>query len=231
MCFRCGPCAEGGCSDFTSAESFGQGQKIPPTTSDSLVTEKAVTRGLLTTWIVPAFVLVGQSGSGSFVVVVLWLPVWACQMHIHLRGWDLYLVEKTQLLLLSIVELLDWFYLIARSRKCCIGYLSLWITKRATGIIFPLCRFLASKLAAIDSCQHPKSDTSFFSADLWSILVGCRLHVCLLEASATCKLTYMCVYVYTHIYMYVCIYIYIYVHYDNTCYSITYYTIQCCNTI
>ena len=51
-----------------------QGQKIPPTTSCSLVTKQAVARGLLTKWVVPSLLLTGTSCGGSFVVVVLWLP-------------------------------------------------------------------------------------------------------------------------------------------------------------
>ena len=51
-----------------------QGPKVPPTTSYSLVTKQAVTRGLLTKRVIPTLLLTGTSGSGSFVVVVLWLP-------------------------------------------------------------------------------------------------------------------------------------------------------------
>ena len=53
---------------------LNQGQKIPPTTSYTLVTKQAVTRGLLTNRVIPSLFLTGQSGSGSFVVVALWLP-------------------------------------------------------------------------------------------------------------------------------------------------------------
>ena len=45
-----------------------------PTTSYSLVTKQAVTRGLLTKWVIPFLSLTGTTGSASFVVVVLWLP-------------------------------------------------------------------------------------------------------------------------------------------------------------
>lgn len=48
--------------------------KIPPTTSCSLVTKQAVTRGLSTKWVVPTLLLAGASGSGSFAVVILRLP-------------------------------------------------------------------------------------------------------------------------------------------------------------
>ena len=51
-----------------------QGQRIPPTTRYSL--EKAVTRGLLTKWVIPYLFLSGRSGSGSFVAVVLWLSAY-----------------------------------------------------------------------------------------------------------------------------------------------------------
>ena len=56
------------------AASMNQGQKIFPTTSYSLVTQQAVTGGLLTKWVIPTLCLTGKSGGGSFVVVVLWLP-------------------------------------------------------------------------------------------------------------------------------------------------------------
>ena len=49
-------------------------ESCPPTTSYSLVTKQAVTRGLLTKWDIPTLLLTGTSGSGSCVVVVLWLP-------------------------------------------------------------------------------------------------------------------------------------------------------------
>ena len=53
-----------------------QGQKIlPHTTSFSPDTKQALTRGLLTKWVIPTLFLTKQTCSGSFVVVVLWLPV------------------------------------------------------------------------------------------------------------------------------------------------------------
>ena len=65
-----GGCAEGcqggGCE--SRAEQFF------PTASYSLVTKQAVTRGLLTRQDIPTLLLTGKRGSGSFVVVVLWLP-------------------------------------------------------------------------------------------------------------------------------------------------------------
>ena len=64
-----------------------QGQKIPPTTNYSLVTKQAVNKGLLTKWVIPTLLLTGKSGSGSFVVVVLWLPDYAIIYMRKLLGW------------------------------------------------------------------------------------------------------------------------------------------------
>ena len=50
------------------------GLKIPPTTSYSSVAKQAVTRGLLTKWVIPTLFLRGRSGSGPFAVAALWLP-------------------------------------------------------------------------------------------------------------------------------------------------------------
>ena len=54
-----------------------QGLNISPTTSYSILTKQAVTRGLLTKRVIPTLSFREENGSGSFVVVVLWLPVYA----------------------------------------------------------------------------------------------------------------------------------------------------------
>ena len=51
-----------------------KGRKSTPTTSLSLVSKQAVTRGLFTKWVIPTLLLTRRRGGGSFVVVVLWLP-------------------------------------------------------------------------------------------------------------------------------------------------------------
>ena len=58
--------------------------EISPATSYSLVIQQAVTRGVLTKRVIPTLLLTGTSGSGLFVVVVLWLP--ACVVHVEMQN-------------------------------------------------------------------------------------------------------------------------------------------------
>ena len=62
-----------------------QGLKIPPLpVSYTLVTKQAVNGGLLTRRVIPTLLLTGTSGSGSIVVVVLWLPDLKGLLHCHI---------------------------------------------------------------------------------------------------------------------------------------------------
>ena len=63
--------------------SLFKGRKSSPTTSYSLVTKQALTRGLFSKWVIPTLWLTGTSGSGSFVVVVLWLPDAGMRLYVY----------------------------------------------------------------------------------------------------------------------------------------------------
>ena len=74
VCYPMHTMLTSGCLAAGGVRSYSRPYSFSPTTSYSLLTAQAVTSGLLIKRGIPTLLLTGASGSGSFVVVVLWLP-------------------------------------------------------------------------------------------------------------------------------------------------------------